>query len=174
MFDKIHPDDILERHILELSYFQLQKAMAPENRPAYSTHCRLRIQNDKGIYVYVTHRTIYLRSFQDGSVWLALCLYSPATSSSPSPDIDGRVINSETGEIIKFERYKQFGKQILTRREVEVINHIAGGLDSSKIASLLNLSVYTVRRHRQNILNKLSVANTSEAIKTCSHMGLLK
>jgi len=148
--------------------------MAPENRPAYSTHCRLRIQNDKGIYVYVTHRTIYLRSFQDGSVWLALCLYSPATSSSPSPDIDGRVINSETGEIIKFERYKQFGKQILTRREVEVINHIAGGLDSSKIASLLNLSVYTVRRHRQNILNKLSVANTSEAIKTCSHMGLLK
>jgi DNA-binding CsgD family transcriptional regulator len=173
VFEKIHPDDLLERHVLELSYFRMQKMIDPEARRAYSTYCTLRIQDSQGVYVHVTHRTIYLRSFQDGSVWLALCLYSPATFSNPAPGIDGRVVNSETGEIIRFERYKHYGKSILTRREVEIINLIAKGLDSGKIAKHLNLSVYTIRRHRQNILGKLAAANTSEAIKTCSFMGLL-
>ena len=174
VFEKIHPDDLIDRHILELSYFQLQKSVAPEMRSVYSTYCNLRIMNAQGVYITVTHRTIYLRSFRDGSVWLALCLYSPATTASPALGIDGRVINSETGEIIRFENYRNYGKTVLSRREIEIINYIAGGLDSSKIANELNLSVYTVRRHRQNILQKLNAANTSEAIRICSLMGLLR
>ncbi|WP_369803399.1 hypothetical protein [Flavobacterium sp. LM4] len=36
------------------------------------------------------------------------------------------------------------------------------------------MSVYTVRRHRQNIIQKLQVANTTEALKTAFVMGLIK
>lgn len=167
VFEKIHPDDLIARHILELNYFRLQSKIPPEKRQAYSTHCHLRIMNAEGQYMTVIHRTIYLRSFRDGSIWLALCLYSPAATTSNG--IEGKVINSETGEITLFEDQK-----LLSRRETEIINYIAKGLDSGQIASQIHLSVFTVRRHRQNILQKLKAPNTSAAIKICAAMGLLQ
>lgn len=174
VFEKIHPDDLVERHVLELSFFELQKRIAPEDRPAYSTYCRLRVQNSSGVYVQVVHRTIYLRSFHNGSIWLALCLYSPDSTPGVGTGIDGRVVNAVTGEVIRFERYAQYGKGLISRREMEVLKHLANGLNSGQIASLMNLSVYTVRRHRQNLITKLKVSNTSEAIKTCLFMGILQ
>lgn len=172
VFEKIHPDDLLERHILELSFFEMQKRIPSQERQAFSTYCRLRVQNSSGVYVQVIHRTIYLRSFHNGSIWLALCLYSPDTTGGVGQGIDGRVVNAVTGEVIRFERYAQFGKGLISRREMEVLQHLANGMNSGQIAALMHLSVYTVRRHRQNLITKLKVSNTSEAIKTCLFMGI--
>lgn len=41
---------------------------------------------------------------------------------------------------------------------------IHSGKPSKQIAAILGISVYTVNRHRQNILAKLSVGNSIEAI----------
>ncbi len=53
----------------------------------------------------------------------------------------------------------------ITKREQEILNHIALGKTSSEIAEKLFLSVRTVESHRYNIMQKLSIKNTSGLIR---------
>lgn len=52
----------------------------------------------------------------------------------------------------------------LTRRERQVLEKIAQGLQSKEIAWKLGISIRTVDVHRSNILAKLSARNTSQAV----------
>ncbi len=54
---------------------------------------------------------------------------------------------------------------ILTKREKEVLELIADGLNNTEIANQLFLSVTTVDSHRKNMLTKFSVKNTAALIK---------
>jgi DNA-binding NarL/FixJ family response regulator len=52
--------------------------------------------------------------------------------------------------------------QSITAREQEVLALIADGNSSNQIAMALNLSVLTVRKHRQNLMVKLSLHNVAD------------
>ncbi len=53
----------------------------------------------------------------------------------------------------------------LSKREREVLQSVANGLSSHKIAAELEISPRTVEIHRSNMLNKMGASNTSEAIR---------
>jgi DNA-binding NarL/FixJ family response regulator len=80
---------------------------------------------------------------------------------------NGVIINSATGEIIQPDRKKH--ESILSSREKEVLQLIERGKTSEEIADLLFISKYTVSRHRQNILEKLRVKNSIEAIRIAKY-----
>ena len=173
IFSKIHPDDVIERHLLELNYFEFQKSIDQKERSRYSTFSRIRLQNSDGSYSYINHRTIYVKSLPNGSVWLALCIYAPATDLIPTKGIDGKIIDVQTGNVITYEKYTNNNKNLLSQRELEILNLVAKGMGSKKIAEELNIALHTVYRHRQNIINKMKVANTAEAVKTAMFMGII-
>jgi DNA-binding NarL/FixJ family response regulator len=52
----------------------------------------------------------------------------------------------------------------LTRREKEVLTYVSKGHSSQDISVLLKLSVQTVKIHRKNILKKLEVNSSIQAI----------
>jgi DNA-binding NarL/FixJ family response regulator len=52
----------------------------------------------------------------------------------------------------------------LTEREVEVLNHLARGLQYKEIADRLDISTGTVKKHIRNTYIKLQVQNKVEAI----------
>jgi DNA-binding NarL/FixJ family response regulator len=54
--------------------------------------------------------------------------------------------------------------RLLTRRELEVLEQMAGGLQNREIADRLSLSENTVHVHVQHILRKLNVRNRVEAV----------
>lgn len=56
-------------------------------------------------------------------------------------------------------------KELLSKRETEILVMIANELTNEQIADQLSLSKRTVDTHRQNILNKLQVKNTAGLIK---------
>lgn len=64
-------------------------------------------------------------------------------------------------------------RNILSEREKEILRCIRKGLSSKEIAATLYISVNTVNRHRQNILEKLSVGNSIEACRAAELMKLL-
>lgn len=64
-------------------------------------------------------------------------------------------------------------RNILSEREKEILRCIRKGLSSKEIAAALYISVNTVNRHRQNILEKLSVSNSIEACRAAELMKLL-
>ena len=52
----------------------------------------------------------------------------------------------------------------LTKREVEVLNHLSKGLNYNEIAENLFISPSTVRKHIENIYKKLQVSNKLTAV----------
>ncbi|MCC6367248.1 MAG: response regulator transcription factor [Bryobacterales bacterium] len=53
---------------------------------------------------------------------------------------------------------------LLTEREREVLQLLAEGKSNKDVASLLNVSPYTVETHRTHIMQKLGVHNTAEIV----------
>jgi DNA-binding NarL/FixJ family response regulator len=51
----------------------------------------------------------------------------------------------------------------LSRRESEVLNHLHLGLTNRQIADRLGISVNTINKHVQQVLNKLDVRNRVQA-----------
>ncbi|MEN6534090.1 MAG: response regulator transcription factor [Bryobacteraceae bacterium] len=62
---------------------------------------------------------------------------------------------------------------LLTSREREVLQLIAEGKTNKEIATLLNLSVYTVDAHRGRIMEKLNLHATSELVRFAMRKGLV-
>jgi DNA-binding CsgD family transcriptional regulator len=59
----------------------------------------------------------------------------------------------------------------LTRREVEVLHHVATGLQNKEVAQQLDLSLATVRNHIHSILDKLGVHSKLEAVSLAFRRG---
>ena len=63
--------------------------------------------------------------------------------------------------------------QLLTPREIEVLTWIAEGSANREIAEMLCISIKTVDRHRENILQKLNLHNRVELVKYAIEKGLI-
>jgi NarL family two-component system response regulator LiaR len=61
----------------------------------------------------------------------------------------------------------------LSRREQEVLQRLASGLDNSQIAAELSISPRTAKSHVSNILTKLDVSSRVEAAVYATRIGLI-
>lgn len=164
---RIHPDDLLIKHLQELRFLHFQRNIPEEKRPDYHVVSHIRMRNDSGEYIRVQHRMFYLASQSNGSVWLALCLYNLSTNTS----LSSFTIDSADGRIIELDR--QGCDPILSEREIDVLQWIDKGKKSKEIAQILYISLHTVNRHRQNILEKLHVSNSIEACRIAKELKLI-
>lgn len=100
-----------------------------------------------------------------------------------SPEILVKAIESvHNGEQFLQEDFKiqllnslsrQDNKQLITRREKEILKLIVDENTNQDIASKLFLSLRTVENHRNNLLQKLSVKNTAGLVKVAIQEGLV-
>ena len=143
IFSHIHPDDLQEKHLQELRFFHFLKSVPEKKRPDYYLIHNMRMRDHSGRYVHILHRMFYIASHSNGSVWLSLCLYNFSMDTS------------------------------LSEREKEILQLINKGKMSKDIAQTLSISINTVNRHRQNILEKLQVNNSIEACRIAKELHLL-
>lgn len=62
------------------------------------------------------------------------------------------------------QRELQDTYDLLTDREKEVLQLLAEGKSNKEVATLLNLSLYTVETHRTHLMQKLNLHNTAEIV----------
>ncbi|MEG0343216.1 MAG: LuxR C-terminal-related transcriptional regulator [Acinetobacter sp.] len=63
--------------------------------------------------------------------------------------------------------------EVLSKREVQILEKVSEGLTDSEIADLIFLSVNTVKWHLRNIYNKLMVRSRLEAVTEAKKKGLI-
>lgn len=80
---------------------------------------------------------------------------------------------SETLFALACRRHGASGDVQLTRRECDVLSIVALGEPNSEIANKLYISEATVRSHVLNILRKLGVRNSTEAVAIGYRSGML-
>jgi DNA-binding NarL/FixJ family response regulator len=91
-----------------------------------------------------------------------------------SPVLAGRMLE-------EFRRLSQLAPQealdgelaALTGREKEILSQVALGRSDKEIASMLSISLHTVKSHLRNILAKLQVNSRREAARLARSKGLL-
>ena len=71
------------------------------------------------------------------------------------------IINTTNGKVIQQTTVEN--SNFLSSREKEILSMIQSGKRSKEIASSLFISINTVNRHRQNILEKMRIGNMTEA-----------
>jgi two-component system, NarL family, response regulator NreC len=62
------------------------------------------------------------------------------------------------------QRGLQDSYELLTDREREVLQLLAEGKSNKEVATILDLSTYTVETHRTNLMHKLNLHNTAEIV----------
>ena len=60
---------------------------------------------------------------------------------------------------------------VLTRREIEILELIEQGLTNQQIASRLSLTLHTVKNHVHNLLSKLGVASRARLSPSSGRRG---
>ena len=173
IFSCIPPDDLVERHALELSYYHFQQTVDTARRADWHAVCLVRFRLSDGTLVPVLHRTCYLESLPNGSVWLGLCLYTPWSSGDGQPAVTPHIIDHATGATVAPDECLRLGQQLLSPREREVLALLAQGLSSKQVAQRLCIATNTVLRHRQNILAALHVGNTAMAVQVAMRLRLI-
>lgn len=165
----IHPDDLRSKQLMELQLFHYIKKRPPEERLNYYLVMRIRAMGKDRLYMPLELKVFYASSID--SIQLVLCIYSFTSLNKGDHTTSGTIINSANGETLQSA---DLGfKNILTRREVEVLKEIAKGSASKEISTKLFISKNTVDRHRQNIIEKLCVRNSTEACHAASLMGII-
>lgn len=172
IYRRIHPEDLVEKRLLEYRFFQKTFAMDPNERLKFRGRCRLRMRNSEGKYQYIDNLVQIMQNTPDGNVWLIFCLYSLSADQRTEQGIYPTITQMESGEIETFS-FSEEHRSILSEREKEILRLIQKGMPSKQIATALYISVNTVNRHRQNILVKLSVSNSIEACRAAELMKLL-
>lgn len=67
----------------------------------------------------------------------------------------------------------RLGREGLTQREIDILEHIVQGLSNKKIANLLDISETTVRSHINNLLQKLGASGRTQAAMTAIRRGIV-
>jgi LuxR family maltose regulon positive regulatory protein len=65
------------------------------------------------------------------------------------------------------------GLEHLSKREIEVLHYIAGGLTNREIADRLYLSLFTVKAHARSIYDKLDAHSRTQAAARARELGIL-
>jgi DNA-binding NarL/FixJ family response regulator len=93
-----------------------------------------------------------------------------AEGKSPAP-------TSALGKVAESMRARRAAAQTeapLTRRETQVLRHLALGLNNKEIGQSLGISVDTVKEHVQNILRKISLNDRTQAAVWAIRRGLVQ
>jgi DNA-binding NarL/FixJ family response regulator len=88
-----------------------------------------------------------------------------------SPKISKYIVEGFVG---KENHYEPYSKETinLTRREREILQLIAEGLNSNEISEKLNISLNTVLSHRNNIMRKLEIHSQAGLIRYALKQGI--
>lgn len=172
LYNRLHPEDLAEKRMLEYEFFKLADRLPPEEKTEVRATCRLRIKGNDGYYRTIDNSTRLIRLSPRGKMWLILCIYDLSPFQPECDGIAPRIVNSRTGEVTPVSLAEKRG-HLLSDREKQILLLVKEGKPSKKIADELGISIHTVNRHRQNIIQKLSVGNSVEALMAADAMKLL-
>ncbi len=168
IFKLIHPDDLTDKHLQELCFFNFVRRQPTCKRTDYYLSSKLRMKQGCDSYIPVLHRMFYISAPNSSALRLAICLYSPLLHDMPAKCV---IVDSTNGQISELGGNDR--SKILSAREKQILNLINKGMTSKNIAETLSISTNTVNRHRQNILAALQVKNSIEACRIAKDFNLM-
>ncbi len=99
-------------------------------------------------------------------IWLGLKL----TKTKETVIVKEVLIHAQQSFALNETRLRELG---ITRRELEILELIAGGLSNREIAEKLFVSENTVKTHSSRLFDKLSAKRRTQAVQLGKELGLI-
>lgn len=164
-----------------------QQFLIDLNEAGFSFHNTIPVEERKDWYIsydfnilnggrkiLINHKLTPLVLTSDGRIWLALCVVSASSHTSPGHIEMHRVGTPDYFEYnLDTRRWNKRQMPSLTHGEKAVLALSIQGYTMSEIADKICLSPDTIKKYRQRIFEKLDVRNISEAIVAATNSKLL-
>ncbi|MDR2057091.1 MAG: helix-turn-helix transcriptional regulator [Dysgonamonadaceae bacterium] len=170
---RIHPDDLIVLETMQSKLLDFIQSLPIDERKDYKHIYECRVRNVESNYVRFIFQQQILELDKEGNPWLLFGLLDISPDTSSMEHIKLRVINYKTGKIVPFAIIEQENDIKLSKREKEILKLVSKGMLSKEISNKLFLSIHTVNKHRQNIMQKMNTNNVLEAIDYARKLGLL-
>ena len=157
----VHPDDLEVVKKIDKKVWEFLDTLPEEEKLTYKYIYEMRVL-DRGKYVRMIYQMRIL-AFKDDN-FLGMGIIDLAPEQSANTSVRFQIKNCLTDEVVPFT-IESATDVLLTPREREILALAKEGMFSKEISEKLNISIHTVNRHRQNILEKLQVDNMIEAIR---------
>lgn len=169
---RIHPEDwqMLRAIYIKLLEFILNQSI--EKRKDFKYITEFRGKNAEGKYVRVIMQQQILELDENGNQWLTMGIADLSHNTTPLDSVKIQVINFVTGETFPLSMLEKKELVEFTPREREILQLIKSGMHSKEISNKLSVSIHTVNKHRQNIMQKMNADNIIEAIEYARKLGL--
>jgi DNA-binding CsgD family transcriptional regulator len=165
----LHPDDIQYVRQTKHKALSLLKKLTEDELKQHKLIYECRMKKANGTYQRILHQYMVLELDKDGELWLLLLLLDPITGrETETPPRGMMIMDCMTGTMKVSHTDTCF-----TRREVEILQLMAQGYESSQIASTLFISKNTVDNHRRNILSKTQTENTTQTLMYARIIGVI-
>ena len=158
----VHPDDLEVVRRIDKKVWEFLDTLPEEEKLTYKYIYEMRVL-DRRKYVRMIYQMRIL-AFKDDN-FLGMGIIDLAPEQSANTSVRFQIKNCLTDEIVPFA-IETATDALLTPREREILALAKEGMFSKEISEKLNISIHTVNRHRQNILEKLQVDSMIEAIRS--------
>ena len=158
----VHSDDLEVVRRIDKKVWEFLDTLPEEEKLTYKYIYEMRVL-DRRKYVRMIYQ-MRLLAFKDDN-FLAMGMIDLAPEQSANTSVRFQIKNCLTDEVVPFA-IESATDVLLTPREKEILALAKEGMFSKEISEKLNISIHTVNRHRQNILEKLQVDNMIEAIRS--------
>jgi DNA-binding CsgD family transcriptional regulator len=173
IYEAVHPDDIIRFSNARAKLIKLGMDIFNNQQESMCLSSNFRLKNFTGKYIDLLFQNY---------VCLNETPHKTAYAIQVNTNITGMIkirhgYHYYVGTDLSYFRYpdKDYLKtgNIFSDREWEIIMLIANGLESDQIAEKLFLSIHTINRHRQNILNKTGKRTTHDLVIELQERGLI-
>lgn len=171
---RIHPDDMVVLDATQKRLMEFLQSLPVGQRKDYKHIYEFRIRKADGEYGRFILQQQILELEDDGSPWLILGVIDLSPDVSSIEQVKLRITNYKTGEVVPFSIVVKENTIKLSDREKEILSLVRRGLQTKEISNKLFLSIHTVNKHRQNIMQKMNTNNVLESIDYAGRLGLLE
>lgn len=156
-FNLIHSSDL---HAVQqcLAYIKSQEPFDP-TKMRFQFNFRLKHKN--GSFAHIRHDHFAVKSATD--TYLYLMLFCNISDEEKFYHVKMDIYKNDRDKFLKVGTYNpQQSEREITPRQKDIVQLIIKGFSNQQIADLLNVSIYTVKNHKQQLFKKVNVKNSIE------------
>lgn len=152
-----HPEDL--PHVQQC--FAFIKRLEPYDPTTHRFSIYYRLRNAAGVYFYIRNENFAVQTENDTCLYLML--FSNISREEKFYNVKLDVSRKSKGKFVPIYSYSpKQEEQLITPRQNDIAQLITKGYTNQEIAEQLNVSVYTVKNHKQLLFRKVNVKNSVE------------
>jgi len=174
LMDMTHPDDRPYFLNFEHKAAEFFTNLPVEKILKYKIRYDYRIRKKDGEYIRILHQSAVIEHDENGGIIRTLSVHTDITHLKPEgkPTFSIIGLDGEPSYInIDVKKIFTVSKELLSKREKEILLLIMDGKLSKEISEILHISKQTIDTHRNNMITKNNVRNSSELITKAIKQG---